>query len=623
MDRQYMEVADEPVFFSLRAKMPLFRNILAPTDFSRNSVAAVNYACDLARDSKSTLHLLHASIDLADDRKVEHLERIGAMLENGNRPSVDTVQQVISGEPEHIITEYARKNDVDLIVMGTHGRTGLKHLTMGSVAEHVIRNAPCPVLVLGPHDAEGTSLRHAAQVLADLVGDGMDAGMEAGRGQLLRQLVKQLRIASTTAILMLDELEDRNWIRWNDGKWTVGRMQAFDEFEPLHSEPTTDWQVTNLIRRAHRLRATDIHIDPQGREFDRVRFRVDGRLQNCCTIPRLVTNHLINQLKMYARLDIADPFHAQEGHLQLPSTLSRLDVRMTTIPVADGQAVAMRLFDPAKVFLPLENLGLSERALTEVNSMLQNGEGMILVTGPTGAGKTTTVHSMLRTLAETNQNIVSIEDPVEFVAPYVRQVNVDIRHGLTMAEGLRTILRMDPDVLFIGEIRDPQTAEIAMRAASSGKYVFSTMHTRDISSTIVALRELGLGDRSLATNLTGIINQRLVRRLCSNCQLEFDISDHQQEHFVHAGLEVPEKLFESVGCEECGATGYLGRIGVFEVSRMDDAIRKAIMAQKSSLEMNDLFRSLGNPDLNRDALSKAAAGLISFDEAVGIRWFAQ
>ncbi len=367
--------------------MPLLRNILSPTDFSRNSGVALNYACDLARDSKSTLHLLYVSPDELDDRQVEHLERIGAMLDERNGASINTVKQVISGKPGQVITDYVRKHDIDMIVMGTHGRTGLKHLTMGSVAEKVLRDSPCPVLVLGPHDAEGATIRRAAQVLTDLVGEGFKAGMEEGRGQLLRQLVKQLRIAATTAILMLDELEDREWLKWIDGKWTVGRMSAVDDFEPLFTEPTTESHGTNLIKRAHRLRATDIHIDPQGREQDRVRLRIDGRLQNCCTMPRRVTNHLINQLKTYARLDIADPFHAQEGRLQLPSNSSRLDVRLTTVPVAEGQAVAMRLFDPAKVFLPLENLGLSEESLLEVKSMLHAGEGMILVTGPTAQGK--------------------------------------------------------------------------------------------------------------------------------------------------------------------------------------------------------------------------------------------
>lgn len=254
--------------------------------------------------------------------------------------------------------------------------------------------------------------------------------------------------------------------------------------------------------------------------------------------------------------------------------------------------------------------------------MLHRGEGIVLVTGPTGAGKTTTVYTMLRELEARNEprNIVTIEDPVEFNVPFLRQMSVDEAHGITLSAGLRTTLRMDPDIVFVGEIRDAQTAEMAMRAASSGKYVFSTLHTRDVASTATALRDLGVSPRSLVSNLTGIISQRLVRRLCPNCRELGAISDNDREVFAEHDVEILSQVYRARRCDHCRSTGYRGRIGVFEVAVASDAIVEAIDQGATEDVLRRLIRSAGAPSLTSDGIRKVVDGLTTIEEIHQMRW---
>jgi type II secretory ATPase GspE/PulE/Tfp pilus assembly ATPase PilB-like protein len=379
--------------------------------------------------------------------------------------------------------------------------------------------------------------------------------------------------------------------------------------------------AVDLIRRAAALRATDIHIDPSTDRTSVVRFRIDGRLERYCAMGADLADHLIHQLKNLAQLDITDPFHPQEGRVRLPASLSELEVRVTTAPVAAGQAMALRLFVRDNVFRPLNELGLSSASQSIVDQILRKGEGLSLVTGPTGAGKTTSVYSMLATLGTPDRNVVSVEDPVEFSVPFIRQLAVDTRHGITMTSGLRTLLRMDPDILFLGEIRDGEAAEIAMRAASSGKCVFSTLHTRDVASTVTALRDLRVDSRSLASNLTGIVNQRLVRRLCQHCRESRTTREDERTEFQVAGLDPPAQLAVAKGCSECRGTGYLGRIGVFEAVQCNDQLSAAIQREASEDEIRLIVCGAGMRNLTADALQKASEGITSYEEVREMRWY--
>jgi type II secretory ATPase GspE/PulE/Tfp pilus assembly ATPase PilB-like protein/nucleotide-binding universal stress UspA family protein len=383
---------------------------------------------------------------------------------------------------------------------------------------------------------------------------------------------------------------------------------------------TTDSPALDLVARAIGLRATDIHIDPGIEEQYQVRLRIDGRLISYCKLDQSVASHLIHQFYTLAKLDHAEPFRPREGRLQLPSNMEDIEVRLTASPVAGGEAIALRLFSKKTALLPLEHLGLGEDELANVRRMLQGKEGLVLVTGPTGSGKTTTVYSMLALFVGDARNIVSIEDPVEFSVPFARQLNVDVRHDLTLTTGLRTLLRMDPDVIFIGEIRDPENAGIALRAASSGRFVFSSLHTRDVASTITALRDLEVTNHSLAGNMVGVINQRLVRRLCLQCRKPVAVPPPCQEAFADYHLEVPTEIFEPVGCDACRGSGYYGRSGVFESVVFNGEIADAIAENATESELRRLIRTQGNASLMMDALRKVRDGVTSFKEAQSIHW---
>lgn len=386
------------------------------------------------------------------------------------------------------------------------------------------------------------------------------------------------------------------------------------------SNRTSDSPALDLIARAVSLRATDIHIDPGDDEQYIVRLRIDGKIISYCTIDNTVARHLMHQYLTLAGIDQADPFRPREGRLQLPPAMQEIEVRMTASPVAGGEAVALRLFSKENVFLPLGQLGFTAEGFSTVQRMLHGSEGLVLVTGPTGSGKTTTVYSMLETLGRQNHNIVSIEDPVEFSVVFVRQLNVDERHGVSMTSGLRTLLRMDPDIIFIGEIRDPEAAGIALRAANSGRFVFSSLHTRDVAATITALRDLNVSNHSLAGNLIGIVNQRLVRRLCLKCRKAVAVSTKCQDALAAEQIEIPMEIYEPVGCESCRSSGFYGRCGIFETIMCEGDVSQAIANGADEAEIRRLIRLQGTASLSADALAKVRDGITSFGEAISARW---
>jgi type II secretory ATPase GspE/PulE/Tfp pilus assembly ATPase PilB-like protein len=376
----------------------------------------------------------------------------------------------------------------------------------------------------------------------------------------------------------------------------------------------------DLLQRALETRASDVHLDPKADDLYEVRFRIDGHIEPYCELDRSIAMPLLQQLKVLASLDIAEPFKPQEGRVQLSAALPDVAVRITTAPVQRGTAMALRILRRDRAYMPLEDLGLSIAAGETVSRMLHSGAGLVLVTGPTGSGKTTTIHSLLKRLSGHGRNIVSIEDPVEFSLPFVRQLGVDPRHDVTMTQGLRTILRMDPDIVFVSEIRDVEAAEIAMRAASSGRFVFSTLHTRDVASTVTAVRDLHIDNRSLAGNLTGIISQRLVRRLCLNCAERRQTSDAEAQVFRSEAVEPPAELGHPVGCTQCRGTGYWDRIGVFEVVLTSGPAEAAIETGAAEDELRVVLRSSGTPSLPADALLKVRDGITSLEEAQGMKW---
>lgn len=606
--------------------------ILVPTDFSECGNSAIEKACGLAEKCHAKLYLLHVGrpvLEETDEKgrlRVE-LEKLNTLVSAKSELSLETVKDVVVGGAAQSITRYAKEHDVDMIVMGTHGRSGLAHLALGSVAERVLRTAPCPVMVVRPESEATTEmLTMAASALSRKFGDSLQGTWDETTAQFSDTLQTSLDVPKTTADRLIETLQRREWIQWtiadseSIGQWRISIAKGIFESPPPLSTNYADSPALDLIDRAQRLRATDIHIDPGIGPESSVRLRIDGRLEHYCQLDENVAEHLINRLKMLARLDISDPFHPKEGRLALPTSMSNLEVRITTAPVASGEAVALRIFSRENIFFPLDKLGLAGQSEETMDDILHRQEGLLLVTGPTGAGKSSTVYSILQSLSTDDQNVVSIEDPVEFAAPFVRQMGVDLRHDITMTTGLRTILRMDPDIIFVGEIRDALAAEIAMRAASSGKYVLSTLHARNVASSITALRDLGVADRSIAGNLMGVVNQRLVRRLCSSCKRPVGVSDEMKQIFEENEIAIPNTIFERNGCDVCRNTGYLGRIGLFESAVFTDQIEEIVAAGLPEHEIDRMIKENGIVSLQVDGYQKVADGIVDFQETQSVHW---
>jgi type IV pilus assembly protein PilB len=620
--------------------------ILVACDFGNSNERVVHSASGLAEKHDAELRLLHVLSKKEQNGNTQEAirhakERLADLLPPEKVMKLACRWDVREGSPAKQIVRYAEENAVDLIVLGTHDRGGLGRLVGQDVPADVLKTAPCPVMVVpNHHETEAVSLVQVAEVLRGEFGDSLAGDRETSRRQMRDLLEQHFHLPRRKAEAVLEQLEAVAALKYGtedesdvedqpgstDAAWRIRPQMADQEsqqrFAPQSDRAFATTPALDLLHRAQSLRATDIHIDPTVAGRYGVRLRIDGRLEHYCDLDGDLAVHLLQQFKVLADLDIAEPFRPHEGRLRLPDSNWDCQVRITTSPVVGGESVCLRLQTQGTMFRPLDDLGLTAATQSAVEEMLHRSEGIVLVTGPTGAGKTTTVYSMLRELEPRREqrNIVTIEDPVEFNCPRLRQMSVDEAHGITLNTGLRTMLRMDPDVVFVGEIRDAQTAEMAMRAASSGKYVFSTLHTRDVAGTVTALRDLGVSARSLAGNLAGIISQRLLRRLCPQCREPAPVADYAQQLLTDHDLEIPLQLYQAKGCDHCRGIGYHGRVGAFEVAVASRALIEAIDREAPEDEFRRLIRSTGSPSLTHDGLEKALAGTTSLEEVHQMRW---
>jgi general secretion pathway protein E len=630
-------------------KRPCFANILFAADPGRSVQFALGRAVALAEQLNAELHVLRV---LAGRRAVEPSAETETALRAAKEeltailPAEDVLKLSVHwearmGEAAEEIVEYAKQSSVDLIILGSRRQRGLSRFLFGNVADDVHQRAPCPVLMipLEEEDQNEDLLRKGAQVLQSEFGQSFPTD-DSTRQQLIDTLASELDLDGQEANVLLDLLETAKVVVWSDEPTAEGtdqgpkcRIAVADAAVSAGTHESHDWDPTmlaeggpaapayDLLQRAIRLRATDVHVDPARRDEFPVRFRIDGRLEHYCTLDGDIGEHLIKRFKTLADLDIADPFEPQEGYLRLPSGTEGVQIRVTTAPVEGGETVCLRVHEEERMFRSLDALGLSTHAAEAMKEMLQRREGLVVVAGPTGSGKTTTIYSMLQELrsGDNQMLIASIEDPVELNVPFLRQMGVNEARGMTLNRGLRTILRLDPDVLFVGEIRDGETAEMTMRAASSGRYVFTTLHTREVAATITAFDDLNAHRRSLSANLTGIISQRLIRRLCTRCRRRRPIRDEERRIFERHQREAPEELWEPQGCDDCRSTGYRGRTGVFEAVIVEDTIRDAIGRGASENELRETIRTAGTPSLTNDALAKVDNGISSLDEVLQMR----
>ena len=333
--------------------------------------------------------------------------------------------------------------------------------------------------------------------------------------------------------------------------------------------------VTSIFEQAAKAKASDIHVEPSESGV-RVRMRVDGQLVDALTIPKKAQSAVITRLKIIGNMDIAEKRIPQDGRYKLTMSGNDIDVRMSSMPTVHGEKIVMRLLDKQNYYMSKEKLGLSAHNLDKFDSLLNNPHGIILITGPTGSGKSTTLYTMLGEVNDISKNIITVEDPVEYSMEGVNQVQVNTKAGLSFAAGLRSILRQDPDVIMIGEIRDQETVEIAIRAAITGHLVLSTIHTNDAAGTISRLVDMGIPPYMLAASLVGILSQRLVKTICQNCKQEYKPSA-----FELAAVGLPEKyskpVYHGKGCTYCNNTGYKGRMAVHEILVIDRIVRDMIV----------------------------------------------
>lgn len=387
--------------------------------------------------------------------------------------------------------------------------------------------------------------------------------------------------------------------------------ETFVEAALAASDDHQDHLCNFLLHDAIAVQASDIHINSY---FDRVhiRFRIMGELHLVATIPIEVGQHVINQLKVMAKLDPIARVLPGESRFSARVDGSNYDVRVTSILCHGGEKLHARLLRNDAGVFTLEKLGLSATQLELLNSWLEKPRGMLLVTGPSGAGKTTTLHALVQKIIETNQNVVSIEDPVEYDLPGATQIQVNERSGLTFAEGITTALRLDPDCLLIGELRDPESVRAAMIAASTGHLVFGALHTSEAAEAISVLRRFGAKNGPLSVELGLVIHQRLIPQLCMQCRYERCPHPEEQTAFESQGIEVPEHVFDTAGCDACRRTGLDGRTGVFEILQPDDEIKDKIAKGQDVSAITSALRKKGHLLHSAHHEEKARAGLVRY-----------
>ena len=373
--------------------------------------------------------------------------------------------------------------------------------------------------------------------------------------------------------------------------------------------------VNMIVQQALRDGASDLHFEPEESSF-RIRFRVDGVLREISVQSKTLYSSIVSRVKVMATLDIAERRLPQDGRVRMTALGRELDVRVSTFPTIHGENIVMRLLDRSAAFVGLDELGLAKRQLAVVHRMIERPNGIVLVTGPTGSGKTTTLYSCIHRINRVDRNIVTLEDPVEYHMASIRQTQVDPDIGLTFARGLRALLRQDPDVILVGEIRDGDTAEIAVRSALTGHLVLSTLHTNDASGAIPRLIDMKIEPFLLSSAMVGVLAQRLVRRICEKCRTPFV---PPSELLAELGVaHAKSKFAHGKGCPACGGTGYHGRIAIFEVLEVNDEVRDLISSRASAEDLARAVRRGGMGSLRDDAIRQAAEGITTLEEALRV-----
>lgn len=388
-----------------------------------------------------------------------------------------------------------------------------------------------------------------------------------------------------------------------------------EEIDDVKNAPVVK-MIDYMFRNSIEMRASDIHIEPFEKEI-RIRYRIDGELQTVNTLGIESLAPLVARIKILAGLNIAEKRVPQDGRIITRVGNNDVDLRVSILPVVSGEKIVIRILNRSSYKLGKEHLGMNENNLNKLKNIISNPHGIVLVTGPTGSGKSTTLYTVLNELNSDDVNIVTIEDPVEYTLDGINQVNVNSKSGMTFASGLRSILRQDPDIVMIGEIRDEETAQIAIKAAITGHLVLSTLHTNDSASSITRLIDMGIEPYLVSTSICGVIAQRLVRRICPNCKEAYEATDYEKKILI-GNIEENLILYKGQGCGHCNGTGYLGRIGVYEIMDITRKHRDLINETKNPNVLKDLSLENGMTTLGQECKELVLKGITTINELATI-----
>ncbi|MGH7951126.1 MAG: GspE/PulE family protein [Limisphaerales bacterium] len=396
-----------------------------------------------------------------------------------------------------------------------------------------------------------------------------------------------------------------------------GEGKNLHDIEVMANEPTVVNLVNVIISTALGERASDIHFVPFENSLQ-LRYRIDGLLQEKSPPPKQLHAAIVSRLKIMADMNIAERFMPQDGHIQIHHRGARVDIRVGTLPTIYGESLVMRLLEKSSRVQTVEELGLDARRAALLSRLVGKPHGLFLATGPTGSGKTTTLYSILQSIYTPELKILTIEDPVEYELPGVAQIPVRPTRNFTFATGLRAILRQDPDVVMVGEIRDSETAEIAIRAALTGHQVFSTLHTNDSVGAVTRLIDMGVEPFLISSSLEGVLAQRLVRRICQNCREQSEVEPAIRDQLAAiSGGKIKGQFFRGKGCDECRGTGYRGRVGIFELLPLTNQLREMILQKQSNAELKAAAQKT-MMTMHQDAVQKAAAGMTTLEEILRV-----
>jgi type IV pilus assembly protein PilB len=429
---------------------------------------------------------------------------------------------------------------------------------------------------------------------------------EASAGEILEKMAECYQI---TVEKMIENL--------NPEQGVSAEGRTLHDIEVMANEPSVVNLVNVIISTALRERASDIHLVPF-EESLQLRYRIDGLLQEQPPPPKQLHAALVSRIKIMADMNIAERYMPQDGHIQINHRGVRVDIRVGTLPTIYGEGMVLRLLEKTTKLLTAQELGLDPERSALLSRLVEKPHGLFLTTGPTGSGKTTTLYSILQSIYTPEKKIVTIEDPVEYELPGVAQIPVRPSRNFSFANGLRSILRQDPDVVMVGEIRDPETAEIAIRAALTGHQVFSTLHTNDSTGAVTRLLDMGVEAYLISSSLEGVLAQRLVRRICNQCRAESSVSAALRGRLAALGDgEIKGTSYRGQGCEECRGTGYRGRIGIFELLPIDTEFRELILQKRSNAKLKAAAQRT-MITMHQDAMRKAAAGITSLEEILRV-----